>query len=458
MAHGVMRWLRSSHARFIGLILLLELLFGGLLLLSVTRLVESRIDAADSILAMSLRDDLLAVSEDQGVRGLSGVIGKRIAGRSDELILLTDAHGKVIAGNLGRWPPIIGAPSHWTKIDLYRVGSERPGRFGVVAARLAGGERLMAGHLIEGSAQFTQTVEDALITALLMALPLAAAGAWFVVFVIDRRIAGVTATAQEVRAGDFGRRVALDGSGDSFDQLGGTINAMLDRIEDLMSEMRLLTDSMAHDLRSPLTRLRARVDRAALSTDSEGLHGAIEGIGKEADQLLAMLGTTLEISRAEAGIGRERFVDVDLSSMLTDLVELYEPLAEDAGRAIRMMADDSPHLPVHRELLGQAVSNLIDNALKYGAGAITVNLEERDGNATIAVFDEGPGIAPDRHEEALRRFGRLDPARSTSGAGLGLSLVSAVAQLHGGAIQLVNRDGGGFAVEIRLPGAGQPGY
>jgi signal transduction histidine kinase len=453
MTTGIMRWLRSSHARFIGLILMLELLFGGLLLLSVTRLVESRIDGADSVLATSLRDDLLAVADDQGIAGLSGVIGKRIAGRSDELILLADTAGRPIAGNLGRWPPIITAPSRWTKIALYRVGSQRPGQFGVVAARLPGGERLLAGHLIEGSTQFTQTVEDALLTALLTALPLAAVGAWFVVYMIDRRIAGVTATAQEVRAGDFGRRVVLDGSGDSFDQLGGTINAMLDRIEALMSEMRLLTDSMAHNLRSPLTRLRARVDRAALSVDNEGLHSAIEGIGKEADQLLAMLGTTLEISRAEAGIGRERFVHIDLPAMLADLVELYEPLAEEAGRTIKLTAEAAIQMPVHRELLGQAVSNLIDNALKYGEGAIMVHVAERDGDTVIAVLDEGKGIVRERHEEALRRFGRLDPARSTNGAGLGLSLVSAVAQLHDGAIALVNRDVRGFAVEIRLPKA-----
>ncbi|MGV3770327.1 MAG: sensor histidine kinase [Sphingobium phenoxybenzoativorans] len=453
MMAAARRWARSSHARFIGLILLLELLFGGLLLLSVTRLVENRINQSDSIVAASLRDDLLAVADDQGVPGLSRVIAKRIAGRSDELILLADADGRAIAGNLERWPPTIAAPSRWTKIDLYRVGGDRPGRFGVVAERLSGGERLLAGHLIEGSAQFTRTVEDALLTALLMALPLAAAGAWFVVYMIDRRIAGVTATAQGVRAGDFGRRVVLDGSGDSFDQLGGTINTMLDRIEALMSEMRLLTDSMAHDLRSPLTRLRTRVDRAALSDDREALQGAIEGIGKEADQLLAMLGTTLEISRAEAGIGRERFVDADLPVMLADLVELYEPVAEDTGREISLQVEAGMHLPVHRELLGQAVSNLIDNALKYGTGGIKVRLSEHQGDAVIAVSDQGPGIAPDRQQEALRRFGRLDPARSTSGAGLGLSLVSAVAQLHGGKVALTNGEGeaAGFSAEMRLP-------
>jgi signal transduction histidine kinase len=445
-----MRWLRSSHARFIGIILLLELLFGGMLLFSVVHLVENRTDAADSALAMDLRDDLVAVAEEQGTPGLAAVIRERIAGRTDELILLTDRTGATVAGNLARWPPVIAVPSHWTKIDLYRVGGDRPGRFGVVAARVPGGGHLLAGHLVEGSAQFTRTIEDALLTALVMALPLAAAGAWFAVHIIDRRIARITTTAREVRAGDFARRVPLDGSGDSVDQLGGTINAMLDRIEALVSEMRLLTDSMAHDLRSPLTRLRARVDRAALTEDSESLHGAIEGIGKETDQLLAMLGTALEISRAEAGIGRERFVEVDLAVLLEDLVELYGPLAEDKERAIRFDAQSVRPFPAHRELLGQAVSNLIDNALKYGAGSIDVTLRTVDDAAVVTVSDAGQGIEEGRHAEALARFGRLDPARSTAGAGLGLSLVSAVVQLHGGHIALVNGEGR-FSVEMTLP-------
>lgn len=449
------RWLRSSHARFIGLILLLELLFGGMLLLSVVRLVESRIDAGDRARAEDLRDDLMAVHAAQGGGALAAIVRQRAAGRSDELILLTDGTGRTVAGNLARWPPVVAAPAgagggNWTKIDLYRVGSDRPGRYGVIAMPLPGGGRLLAGHLIEGSAQLTRTVEGALLTALMMAVPLAAAGAWLVVHIIDRRIGTITATARDVRAGDFARRVALDGSGDSFDQLAGTINAMLERIEALVSEMRLLTDSMAHDLRSPLTRLRARVDRAALTDDPEGLHAAIEGIGKEADQLLAMLGTALEISRAEAGIGRDRFVDVDLPAMLADLVELYEPLAEDRGRAIVLESEAVAPLPAHRELLGQAVSNLIDNALKYGAGAIAVQVTARADAVVVGVSDEGEGVAEDRQADALRRFGRLDPARSTEGAGLGLSLVSAVAQLHGGAIAL-RRDTGRFTVEMILP-------
>jgi signal transduction histidine kinase len=447
---AVMRWLKSSHARFIGLILLLELLFGGLLLLSVVQLVETRIDAADNVLAEDLRDDLLAIDAQQGSGALAAMIRQRVAGRSDELLLLADADGRAIAGNLARWPASVAVPSHWTKIDLYRVGGERRGRFGIVAARASGGRRLLAGHLVESSAQFTRTIEDALVTALLAALPLAAAGAWFAVHMIDRRIARITATAWGVRAGDLARRVPLDGSDDSFDQLGRTINAMLDRTEALVSEMRLLTDSMAHDLRSPLTRLRARVDRAAQTDDRDSLHAAIEGIGREADQLLGMLSTALEISRAEAGIGRDRFVEVDLAAMLDDLVELYSPLVEDKGRAICLVADPIAAVPANRELLGQAVSNLIDNALKYGAGEIDIYLFRRAELAVISVADHGQGIKESQQDEALRRFGRLDPARSTAGAGLGLSLVGAVAQLHSGQIALVRNDET-FAVEIQLP-------
>jgi signal transduction histidine kinase len=293
------------------------------------------------------------------------------------------------------------------------------------------------------------TVRDALLTALLMALPLALAGAWFVVYIIDRRVERIARTAAEVGAGQIGRRVPLDGSGDSFDQLGGVINGMLDRIGGLLAELRMVTDSMAHDLRSPLTRLRARIDRAILSDDPEALRGAIDGIGREADQLLAMLTTALEISRAEAGIGRERFVPLDVAEILTDLAELYEPLVEERGRQLVLAISAHPTIAGHRELLGQALSNLIDNALKYGEGQLTLALDTHDGEVIITLFDEGAGIAPDLEADALRRFGRLDPARAQAGAGLGLSLVAAVAQLHGGRMQLT-RAGGRFGVQIVL--------
>lgn len=446
----VTRWLRSSHVRFLGLILLLELLFGAAVMLSVTQLIRAELDAADSDLAGQLHSDLAAVAREQGIEALARMIAARVANDSDEVILLSRPDGRRIAGNLSTWPPVVPPATRWTTVDLYRTGDDQPGQFGILAARLPGGVRLLAGHRVDESAQFRQRVESALTTALWMALPLALAGAWFAVHIIDRRIERIVLTAGQVRAGDIARRVPLDGSGDSFDQLGGAINGMLDRIGGLLSELRLLTDSMAHDLRSPLTRLRARIDRAMLSDDPEALRGAIEGIGREADQLLAMLTTALEISRAEAGIGRDRFSGVDLAEALTDLAELYEPLVEDGGRQLVLAITARPVVQAHRELLGQAVSNLIDNALKYGAGRLTLSLSQDAEGVVIALSDEGPGIPPEREREATRRFGRLDAARSESGAGLGLSLVAAVAQLHGGKMRLV-RGNGTFAVEMCLP-------
>lgn len=447
------RWLRSSHVRFLGLILLLELLFGAALMLSVTQLIRADLDAADSALAGQLHGDLMAVGREQGTPALAAMIAARTADASDEVILLARADGRPIAGNLAAWPPVVAPTARWASVELYRTGDQQPSPFGVAAALLPGGERLLAGQRIDESAQIRRTVEDALRTALWLALPLALAGAWFVVHIIDRRVDRIVQTATDVRAGDIARRVPLDGSGDRFDQLGGAINAMLDRIGGLLSELRLLTDSMAHDLRSPLTRLRARIDRAMLSDDPETLRMAIEGMGKEADQLLAMLTTALEISRAEAGIGRDHFAPVNLADALTDLAELYEPLVEDGGRILLLAITARPVVQGHRELLGQAVSNLIDNALKYGAGRLTLSLSQGKEGAVIGLSDEGEGIPVEREAEAIRRFGRLDAARSQGnhgGAGLGLSLVAAVAQLHGGSMRLVREDRM-FRVEICLP-------
>jgi signal transduction histidine kinase len=446
------RWLRSSHIRFLGLILLLELLFGAALLLSVTQLVRADLNAADAAIATEARDTLLAIGRDQGDQSLISAITDR-ANEDDGIILFADKSGKRIAGNLAVWPPTIAASTSWATASLYRIGDTQPGPFGITATRLPDGRRLLVGERTDDSDQMRQTVESALLTGLLMALPLAVVGAWLVVNIIDRRIAHIAATAAGVGAGDIERRVPLDGSGDSFDTLGRTINAMLDRIGELLAELRVVTDSIAHDLRSPLTRLRARIDRAMETEDPVALRGAIDGISREADQLLAMLATALEISRMEAGIGRNRIVPTDVHAMLVDICELYEPLVEEQGRTLSVSGEAALSAPVHRELLGQALSNLIDNALKYSVGAMRLYVLEEEGVLVIGLADEGPGIAEGREAEALRRFGRLDAARGIAGAGLGLSLVAAVAHMHGGRIRFSRHDKL-FAVEILIAQSG----
>ncbi len=444
-----LRWLRSSHVRFIGLILLLEILMGAALLLSVTQLVRANLDQADRDIATETRNILLALDREEGDAAMMSAITERVQDEDAAIALLVDKQGRRIAGNLSTWPPTAMSETGWLKADLYRTGDEHPATFGIVWARLPDGRRLLVGEKTDDSDQIRETVEYALLTAMLMALPLALVGAWLVVNIIDRRIASIAAAAAGVGAGDIERRVPIDGSGDSFDMLGRAINAMLDRIGELLAELRTVTDSIAHDLRSPLTRMRARIDRAIETEDKGALRGAIEGISREADQLLAMLGTALEISRMEAGIGHDRFKMTDLADQITDMSELYEPLVEEEGRSLSVVIDAAASAPVHRELLGQALANIIDNALKYGAGAMTLYLRRADDMIVLGLSDEGPGIPLEREAEALRRFGRLDSARGMAGAGLGLSLVAAVARMHGGALRFDRRDGL-FAVEILI--------
>jgi signal transduction histidine kinase len=447
---GLSSWLRSSHVRFVGLILLLQLLFGGALLISVTQLVRADLDSADSAIAIDARDTLLAVSRSQGDTALKAAIADQVSAQADTVVLLAARDGRRLAGNLPGWPASLQTGERWNKVMLDPLGEEQAGTFAVAASTLSDGRRLLVGQRTGQSDEIRRMLKSAMLTALMMALPLTLFGAWLAAHIIDRRVAHIVATVAGVGAGDIARRVPLDGSGDSFDKLGHVINAMLDRIGSLLAELRMVTDSIAHDLRSPLTRLRARIDRAMLSENPAALRDAVEGVGREADELLAMLSTALEISRMEAGIGRDRFTPVDLGAMLEDIGDLYAPLVEERGAALTLDIRDSVTVAVHRELMGQALSNLIDNALKYGAGGITLMLWTEEQFHIVAVADQGPGIPAGREQEALRRFGRLDAARGTPGAGLGLSLVGAVADMHGGSVRLA-RLPEGFAVELLLP-------
>jgi signal transduction histidine kinase len=227
---------------------------------------------------------------------------------------------------------------------------------------------------------------------------------------------------------------------------------MLDKIEALVLELRLVTDGLAHDLRSPVTRLQSVIERAAARQKDPEVGAALETVQQEAIGLQGMLTTAIQISRAEAGIGRDRFAPAELATVLDDLVEIYGPLAEDSGFTITAEAAPGLILPVHRELLGQALGNLIENALRYAEGGsrIALGASREDGAVAITVADDGPGIAAAQRQEALRRFGRLDPSRHAAGSGLGLSLVEAAARLHHGRIELGDA-APGLLVRVILP-------
>jgi signal transduction histidine kinase len=238
--------------------------------------------------------------------------------------------------------------------------------------------------------------------------------------------------------------------------MGQAFNVMLARVESVLDELRAVTDGLAHDLRSPLTRLKARIDKLQQGSVIDAAD--LEAVSTEAESLLGMLDTSLEITRAEAGIGRDRFEVVDLSQMVADLADMYGPLAEDAGVELAVQSGLTRVTALaHRQLLGRALANLIDNALRYGAIGKRIELaaERTDGGAQLVVGDHGPGIPTTQRREALRRFGRLDAARGRQGqrlqgAGLGLSLAAAVARLHGGTLTLADNKPG-LQVAIDLP-------
>lgn len=435
------------------LVFVLQLISGTALLLYVRHIIADELERTSRTLVTELHDDLVADYKQEGLPGLRRLISERLTGirARDAAVLLDDPQGNQLAGNIADWPPTVSFDSGWQVVTLYRMGREKPEPMGIIASKLPDGTHLLVGHVIEGDLRVRRLTGEAMAAALLLAVPLALLGAIVATRVITGRVERIAETARRVGMGDLSLRVPHEaGMRDAFSDLAASINLMLGRIEALVGELRVVTDSLAHDLRSPLTRLSATVERAMRETSDEAALGALERVGYEAETLLGMLSTALQISRAEAGIGRDRFVDTDIGQMIEDLAEVYGPLAEERG--FTLTAEGGGRGVVHRELVGQALANLVDNAMKYGRqdGTIRLSVHRTDDLVTLAVDDDGPGIAEDRRAEALRRFGRLDPARSAGGAGLGLALAAAVARLHGGTIALEdNRPG--LSVRLELP-------
>ncbi|KAB7648001.1 HAMP domain-containing protein [Polymorphobacter fuscus] len=424
---------------------------GGVLLLARNAIVQQSARDRQEIVA-EVANDLRAWH----ARGGDAALATEITSRLDTLrgenlvLLLTAADGRVIAGNLAAWPPVVARTTNWQTIDLFRTGADRAERLGISATTLPGGSHLLTGHVIESDVRYAQVSQRVLIAAFLFTVPLALIVAAAMTRAINRRVAGIADTASAVAEGDLARRVPLDGSGDSFDRLGDGVNAMLARIQTLVEELRIVTGSLAHDLRGPIFRLTATLEEARNATDDPVATAAMERVSVEAAALQTMLATAMQIAQAEAGIGRDRFGDVDVAAMLGDIGELYGPAAEDRGITL-VVTPFEGHFRLHRELVSQAIGNVIDNAMRHAAGAtrITVSAILSEAALTISVADNGVGIAVADRATALRRFGRLDPSRHAPGAGLGLSLVEAVAHLHDGNLALGD-NAPGLRVEMTL--------
>ncbi len=376
----------------------------------------------------------------------------------DRVYLLTGPEGRHLAGNLSAWPrEAAAARGDWLMFPVQkRDGAELADR--VVRARsflLTGGFRLLVGRDTQELVEFRRRflIAGAWVAAAGVLVGLLAG------YLMGRRVLKRVERAAQagagIAAGNFDQRLPMTGSGDEFDRLAGAVNAMLDRIEQLMAGMRIATDGISHDLRRPLTRARAELELAATGDGGpEALQAAAARALEDIDAAATLLGDLLRLARAEAALPGDGWGVVDLEALAGEAAELYQPLAEERGIAFEVSLAPA-EITGDGALLAQALANLIDNALKYappGQGRIALRLSREAETTIIEVADNGPGIPAEDRERVTRRFVRLDPARSDSGAGLGLSLVAAVARLHGGTLALDDA-GPGLIARLTLPAA-----
>ena len=368
-------------------------------------------------------------------------------------VALLARDGREQRGNLESMPATIPLQEGYHNALIRLRGQTTPREAALVVHRLPNGQWLVSGRLAGEGFAIRDTLERSLLIALLVAGLLGLLCGVILAHYVGQRIGDIAAVANRISARDLSRRVPVSGAGDAFDRLGGQINAMLDRITALMEELRLLTDSLAHDLRSPVSRLRSAAYAAAEASDPREQEDLLGSMIRQADSLMRILTAVLEISRSEALTGRKQFSWFDIGELAAELAEMYDPLADEGGANLQY---DRPARPVplfgHRQLLAQAISNLLENAIRYGAGGgeIRVRVQPGERRIRVEIGDRGPGIPTERRAEARRRFGRLDSSRSDEGAGLGLALAESIAHLHEGVLVLEDNAPGLLTI-LELP-------
>lgn len=392
----------------------------------------------------------------RSIRGLAEVIAGRASEDLDRraVYLLTGPGGVRIAGNLYGWPAEEIDSAGWIRFSIERMGSEN---FATeVLGRtyfLPDDHQLLVGRSLHEAKRVKSAINRALGWGLALTILLGIVGGYFTSRHMLQRVEAMNRTARRIIGGDMKSRMRISGTRDEFDQLSAGFNEMMDEIERLVESIRTVTDNVAHDLRTPLNRLRSRIDVALLSeADCESLRRTLEETLAEADNILATFNAILTIANAESGQRLHSFEPLDPARLAEDVVELYDPLAEEKTVSLCCQAQSGLHLSGDRHLLFQALANMVDNAVKYtpAGGQVGVEVTQDDGRVTIAVADSGPGIPADQRSRVLERFVRLDATRTTPGNGLGLSLVSAVARLHGATLSLEDNQPG-LRLVLRFP-------
>ncbi|MSP03631.1 MAG: HAMP domain-containing protein [Acetobacteraceae bacterium] len=392
--------------------------------------------------ASAIRADaqgLIERFDEGGIAGLVGTIEDRLAANVDDdaIYLLVDPAMNRIAGNLDTWPPVADKAGEWRQFQVRRTGMRSLAL--VYRYELPDGYHLLVGRDVQVRVQLGNLLTDALLWAIAIVLAMATAGAILVRSLFRRTVANVSATAAAIASGDFAQRVKVSGRGDEFDQLAEVINDMLDRIGRLMDGVRQVSNAIAHDLRTPITRARARLEEAARTAESSAdLHAAIDRATVDLDGIVAVFQALLRIAEIEAGSRRASFKRVDIVTALEAVADLYGAVAEEKGVSLVVALPPRLEINCDEALIQQATANLVDNAVKFSPSQGTVRLSaETQGRRTrIVVTDQGPGIQEEDRSRATERFYRGDTARGTPGSGLGLALVQAVAFLHGGSLRL----------------------
>ncbi len=447
------------------------LIFSSAAALTIGYIYWRTVDILNNQLDQTIEAELKGVAEHYyqgGIRRLITAIALRSSRPGNSIYLISDEEGTFIAGNVQKV-----SQSLWNSIGKVEFSYTRQESKGEPSAKLKkrlafasvfhlpNGYRMIVGRDIEDRRVFQGVIRSAIFWGLGGMLLVGLGTGWFLSQNITKRIEVVTQTTETIMAGDLSKRLPVKGSGDEFDRLSISFNTMLARLESLMQEIKEVSDNIAHDLKTPLTRMRNGLESALLDRDKTDHTEILEHTIDEADGLIKAFNAMLSIARLESGTIRDRRERVDLGEIAQDVFELYEPALEEEGGLLTLENAKSPiFVNIDRQLMGQAMSNVIDNAIKYAQSptaqkaakplAIVIKCGYSDGGASITISDNGPGIPDSEKEAVFKRFYRQEKSRSLPGSGLGLSLVSAILKLHQGRVILEDNKPG-LKVVMRLP-------
>lgn len=445
--------LRSTASRlalvFAGLFMVAALLLAGLLWWTTTGYLDRETDAVIAADTRAIGDRL----SDFGLAGAVQTMNERIAADTDNrgIYLLTDPRLRRLGGNVDAWPLKVGPRPGWYETEL--VHRDRLHVARLLHVTLPGNFQLLVGRDVQDRVEMRNLFLRGLGWAGVAALAFAFFGAWLIRRAVERRIEGINRTAIAIVQGDLARRVPLRDVDDEFDQLVATINRMLDQIQQLIEGVRNVSNAIAHDLRTPLAEMRARLEGLLRQPGTEASLDGIAAAIADIDRLIGVFNALLRLAELDTGLRRAGFAPVDVQVLLDDAAELYAPAADARGLRLVSQAGSGLALNGDRQLLAQAIGNLLDNAVKYTSAGGGIDLRAEvgtDGRILISVADTGPGIPEDERTRAVQRFYRGDASRHAEGVGLGLSLVEAVARLHGGELRLEGNNPGLRAV-LALP-------